>query len=490
MDVLDQASRIGARWFVLLLAVSFLTGELAADDAAEKATRPNVLIVIADDLRNELGCYGSDVVVSPHLDRLADESLVFDRAYCQKALCWPSRNSFFSGLMPHSLGTTDAHTTFRESHPGIASLPQWFRRHGWVTRGFGKILHDGQTDEASWSQPHFFPEPRHYASSDHLGKHPIINRAVEANRVNPLYERAEVEDEAYEDGLTARAARQAIAELATAGRSFFLMVGFHKPHTPFNAPARYWDLYDRPSLPLAPVPDPPSGAPLRHAVTHWQYVRSFQGIPRSGPMPEELARTVRHGYYACISYIDALTGGLVDQLDASGVRDNTIVMFWSDHGYQLGDHSMWSKHTNFEWATHVPLIISVPGAIAAGCRTEALVELVDIYPTLAELCALPLPQHLEGTSFSHLFHQPGGSARAAAFSEFTRGGARGMSIRTNDHRYTEWRSTKSDQVIARELYDYRVDGLEKENIARRPESRSLVERLQHKLRTRMGESIP
>lgn len=428
--------------------------------------KPNILIIIADDLRPDLGAYGDAFAVTPNLDRLAGEGLVFHRAYCQKAVCWPSRNSFFSGLMPASLGKkTNARTTFREEHPDIIALPQLFKEKGWYTRGFGKILHNGQDDPVSWSEPYYVPEPLHYAASENLGKHPIINKSVPENRVNPLFESADVKDDAYEDGLTALAAREAIRDVAVRDEPFFIMVGFHKPHTPFNAPKKYWDLYDRNSIPLAEYPNPPINSDPRYAVHNSNYVRSFKDIPQSGQLPDELAREIKHAYYACISYVDALVGDVLAELEATGQRDNTIIVFTSDHGYQLGDHSLWSKHTNFELATRVPLLVSMPGSPLNGRSTDGLVELVDLFPTLATLSGLPLPEHLEGKDFGRLLFEPDAVARSEAYSEFTRNGAVGRSIRTERFRYIEWRGLKSGKVVAQELYDHNNDPGENKSLA-------------------------
>lgn len=428
--------------------------------------KPNVLFIIADDLRTELGCYGSKVASSPNIDALAARGLRFDHAYCQGAVCWPSRNSFFSGLMPANLGKANSEITFRESHPDIASMPQWFKQHGWHTRGFGKVLHDGQDDPVSWSEPLFTPPPNQYGLTENQGKHPIINRSDPANRANPLFESADVSDESYEDGLTSDAAANAIRE-APEGKPFFYMVGFHKPHTPFNAPKKYWDLYSREEIPLSPVPNPPAKAPLDFAVHNWNYVRSFSAIPADGPMPDELAREARHAYFACVSYVDTLTGKLLSAIDETGRTDDTIVIFTSDHGYHLGDQSMWSKHTTFEIATRVPLIFAGP-PVPNGGSTKALVELVDLYPTLCDTAGLDKPDHLEGISFAPVLADPTTTARNSAYSEFNRKGAKGRSIRTGRFRYTEWRSLKTNELLARELYDHVSDPLESVNLANDP----------------------
>ena len=452
------------------------------DIEIEEPDRPNFLFVVADDLRPELRCYGSPIAVTPHLDALAKRGMRFDRAYCQKAVCWPSRNSFFSGLMPGDLGKADATATFRESHPDIYSLPQWFKEHGWQTRGFGKILHNGQDDSVSWSEPLYEPPPKHYALPENAGKHPVINRSDPSNRVNPLFEAAEVADEAYEDGLTTEAAIRAIKD-ASASEPFFFMVGFHKPHTPFNAPQKYWNLYSRDKIALSPVPHPPAKAPLDYAVHRWEYVRSFAGMPLEGPMPEDLAREVRHAYYACVSYVDSLFGKLVTALDDNGMLDNTIIIFTSDHGYHLGDHSLWSKHTNFEIATRVPLLVSGP-LVSKNAETSSFVELVDLYPTLCDLAGIYEPNHLQGKSFAEVLGDPDAKSRMSAYSEFNRKKAKGRSIRTDRFRYTEWRELDSGRLVARELYDHQQDPLESSNVVENERFKAVVSRLEKALTER------
>lgn len=476
------------KFHVSLMVVLVLFTACANENATMPSVvdkHPNVLIIIADDLRNDLGAYGDDLVVSPYLDALAEESLVFNRAYCQKAVCWPSRNSFFSGLMPGSLGKgVNSKNTFRAEHPDIVALPELFKNNGWYTRGFGKILHNGQDDPQSWSTPLFTPEALHYAAEENWGKHPIINRSVPENRVNPLFEAADVADDAYEDGLTADAAVKAIHAAAEYDEPFFMMVGFHKPHTPFNAPKKYWDLYDRTSIPLAEFPDAPLNVNEKYAVHGSNYVRSFKDIPLSGQLPDNLAREIRHAYYACISYVDSLIGDVVTALEETGQRDNTIIVFTSDHGYQLGDHSLWSKHTNFELATRVPLFISVPNSITIGQKTDTLIELVDLFPTLADLCGLESPEHLEGLSLASVLTGDKTEIRESAFSEFTRNGARGRSIRTKGFRYIEWRDTVSGEVVARELYDHGTDPGENRNVAAEVAYRSELSYLANQLEGR------
>ena len=456
---------------------------LASCGRAASAPAPNMLVIAIDDLRDELGCYGASHIHSPHIDRLAERGVLFDHAYCQKALCGPSRNSVFSGVRPDTARVIGNQQHFRQALPDIVAMPQLFKNHGYLTRGLGKFLHDNQDDPVSWTLPSFFVIDRQYALPENTGKTPWTDGVYPQNKQRPLYECADVPDDAYRDGVICQESIATIRFAVEREQPFFVIAGFHKPHTPFNAPKRYWDLYSREDIALAPNPFPPEGAPA-YALLDWPYVRSFQDIPDSGPMPDDLAREVKHAYFACISYIDAQVGKLLAELDALGIADNTVVALWSDHGYQLGEHGLWCKHTNFETSTKAPLIIADPRRQARGVRTGLFVELIDLFPTLAELAGLPPPAHLEGKSLAPLFDDPGAFAgrERAAFSQFTRAGLKGVSIRVKDFRYTEWRDLKrGGPVAARELYDHRVDPLENRNAAADPRHAETIRRLAKEL---------
>ncbi len=444
--------------------------------------RPNLLVIAIDDLRDELGCYGASHIHSPNIDSVAARGVRFDRAYCQYAVCGPSRASIFTGLRPDSTGVTSNKFHFRDRNPNIVALPQLFKNHGYWTQGLGKNLHNNMDDPPSWSEPYFFGEPRIYASDQHAGQLPGIDGIHAKNLQLPVLESADVDDHAYIDGTIADEALKSIRKAGKLDQPFLLMVGFHKPHSPFNAPKKYWDLYSRETIQLAPNPFPPTDAPA-FALNDWRYIRGFKGMPKKGLMPDELARQVKHAYFACISYIDAQVGKLLRELDAIGATDNTIVVIWSDHGYQLGEHGMWCKHTNFETSTKVPLIVADPRSKAGGTTTSARVELVGLFPTLADLCSLPKPSHLEGESFARLVRDPAAweDQDTAAFSQFHRGGNRGLSIRTGRFRYTEWRAIKTGRLSARELYDHQRDPLENTNVAERVDYRASVANLAKRL---------
>ena len=459
--------------------------------AVAESPKLNVLFVAVDDLRCEMGCWGQDYMVTPNIDRLAARGVRFTRTYCQQALCNPSRNSLVSGTRPDAFVSRARGGFYRTALPEVVALPQHFSDHGYYTRAFGKILHhngcgderlDPQYDPICWSEEMFWPTGGMYALRPDIfsrSMHLETWRPTAIPKPNkPLTEMADVDDDAYRDGMVAREAIRTLNRVAD--RPFFLAVGFFKPHTPFNAPKRYWDLYDPAKIRLAANPDPPRDVP-QVAMYDWQYIRSFRDMPEAGPMPDDQARHLLHAYYAATSYMDAQLGRVLDELDRLDLTDETIVLFWSDHGYMLGEHGIWGKHTNFEDATLTPMIVSTPGGKNAGGRCDALVELVDVYPTLSELCGLPLPDHLEGTSFAPLIENPKRPWKSAAFSQYRRGGTTGYSMRTERYRYTEWQNPRTGEVAARELYDHTVDPDENQNLATDPSRADLIDRLSAKL---------
>jgi iduronate 2-sulfatase len=442
--------------------------------AAGLAAKPNVLFIAVDDLRPELGCYGNALVKSPNIDRLAASGMTFKRAYCQQAVCSPSRTSLLTGTRPDTNRVWDLTTHFRKALPDVVTLPQLFRGQGYQTRAMGKIFHHGLDDEPSWSVPTLHPVARVM---------PPNAPGLEKSEINPKTRRGppfgspDVADNALHDGELADLAVAALGELKESGQPFFLAVGFIKPHLPFVAPKKYWDLYDPASIPIAPNPFHPKGAPAI-ALNGIGELRSYGGVPAGPRLPDAYARQLKHGYYAAVSYMDAQVGKVLDQLDRLGLRENTIIVLWGDHGWKLGEHAAWAKHSNVEDDTRAPLLVAVPGMKQAGKSTEALVEFVDIYPTLAELAGLPLPGHLEGTSFKPLLENPRAPGKPAAFSQYPRGKLMGYSMRTDRHRFTRWVDRKDmSKVKAVELYDHRADPQENVNIAKDPANRELVRQL-------------
>lgn len=494
-------------------------GALAASPLlAKKRPQPdkNILFIAVDDLRPDLGCYRHPVVKTPNIDRLAERGLVFDRAYCQQAVCSPSRTSVMTGLRPDSTGVLDLQTHFRRTRPDAVTLPQHLRRFGYETTAFGKIFHKPQLDDpASWSIAPWIPDSHAWGSDEARAFTASKWEQVRANGYRsderfyfdpakrtpanphirgwgmPSWEAADVDESELPDGQIADAAVAALRRLRD--KRFFTAVGFLRPHLPFIAPKKYFDLYPDEAIELAEHHERPAGAPPS-AMHDSEELRGYNDIPREGPVPAEKARELIRAYYASISYVDAQIGKLLDALDALGLTESTTVVLWGDHGYHLGSHGLWNKHTNFEDATRTPLIVSYPGQRSAGRRTRALTELVDIYPSLCDIVNVEIPDGLEGSAFTPLFEDPERLWKRAAFSQYPReipglGPGMGYSVRTARFRYTEWGAPGSASKAA-ELYDYKDDPLETRNIADRPENQSLVNGLSGMLNEGWRNSLP
>ena len=483
-----------------LLSFVFVAAALTSSVRAADVRPPNVLFIAVDDLRPALGCYGEREVLSPNIDRLSASGVTFTRAYCQYPICHVSRASLLTGLRPDSLGPDVKLSGIRVRHPDLITLPQLFKTHGYHTQSFGKIFHGSfQTafvgrsfdDPASWSVPGWFGSPQYYFTPEGME----VARQVYAKKTKSddtpnrwktefvqglATEAPDVPDRTLYDGEMTERAIQALRELKD--RPFFLGVGFLKPHLPFVAPKKYWDLYDRAKLSLPHPSTPPRDAPDMARQSSGE-LRGQYTTMRNHPLSEAQTRELRHGYYACVSYVDALIGRLLAEVNRLGLRENTVIVLWGDHGWHLGELDLWAKMTGFEYSARVPLIVSGPGVAAAGENCQALVELVDLFPTLCDLSALPPPTKLEGVSFASLLKHPDRAGKSAAFTQLVRGPATGRSIRTERHRFTRWHDTKNpDQTLALELYDYLADPVERENIAVRPENARLVGELTAKLK--------
>ena len=465
----------------MVLRQMVLPDHIEAMDGA----KTNVLFIAVDDLRTELGCYGKSQVISPNIDRLADSGTVFRRAYCQQAVCNSSRASLMTGLRPDTSRVWSLGTHFRDNVPDAVTLPQQFMNHGYHSQGMGKIYHTGhgnRNDKYSWSVPwgtprisnYLLPESREIIRQNRARAKAMQKEGKKARVVNgPTTECADVADNDYRDGATADRAIATLGEIVD--RPFFLAMGMSKPHLPFCAPKRYWDMYDPAKIELADNPYPPKDVP-KMAMTNWGEMRKYHGVPAKGPVSEEMARNLVHGYSACVSYIDAQVGRVIGELDRLGLRENTVIALWGDHGWKLGEHGAWCKHTNFELDANAPLIVSAPG-LKPGA-TDALVEFVDIYPSLCDLAGLPTPEAVEGTSFVPLMRDPNLPWKSAAFSQYPRGKVMGYSMRTDRWRYTEWvRRDEGREVVARELYDHVNDPAENVNVAGNAAHAETVKRL-------------
>ncbi len=468
-----------------------LTGAMTASLAAE-TSRPNVLLLLVDDLKPAIGAYGDPVANTPGLDRLASMGTRFELAYCNQAVCMASRYNLLLGSRSTSTGFYNFGTEFREVYPDAITLPQHFKNAGYQVESMGKVFHIGHgntNDAASWSVPHHKDKVIEYLLEESKPDGLTREEAFFTNapkhlgiRVRDLprgaaWESPDVLDEAYADGRVATHAIDRMRELSkNPDQPFFLAVGFARPHLPFSAPRTYWDLYDRSALPMPEFTDAPDGTPM-YAVKRGGEIRNYFPIPEAtNEYPEDLVRTLIHGYYASVSYMDAQLNRVLDELERLGLQDNTIIVLWGDHGFHLGDHSSWTKHSNFEQANRIPLMIVAPGVSRAGSSTKQLAETVDIYPTLAELAGLPLPatpQPVDGKSLVSVLRDPGHRVRDHAYHAYPRRGPVpriGCAIRTERYRLVAWIPWEGDAPIDYELYDYREDPLETRNLAdERPE---------------------
>jgi iduronate 2-sulfatase len=468
--------------------------------AAETAPRHrNVLLICVDDLKPLLGCYGSKTIRTPNIDRLAAGGTLFRRAYVQQAVCAPSRNAMLTGLRPETLGVYDLGTFFREGAPDAVTLPQRFKAAGYQAESVGKIFHVGhgnkQDHPTSWTTPLWMPKAGPYGPS---------GGSLKGARPPALA--VDAADDAFPDGQTAREAVNRLQALKD--RPFFLGVGFMRPHLPFVTPKKYWDLFNPTKLPVYPADATLPVGTTAFAGNNSGELRSYSDIPAVGPVTPETARHLVHGYHASVAFVDAQVGIVLDELDRLKLRDNTIVVFWGDHGWHLGDHGLWAKHTNFEQAAQCPLIISAPGR-ATGRSTDALVEVVDLFPTLCELAGFRAPAGLDGASITSLFDPSGKPVHEAVFHCYPRTvkadaldpdavppgaephvGLLGRAVRDARYRYVEWRAFKAKALAGVELYDYTSDPEETRNLANDPAQADTVKRLAALLAARPAARAP
>lgn len=474
---------------------------LAALFASAAAGAPkNVLFIVADDLNCAIGPYGDAAAKTPNLDRLAARGLTFERAYCQQAVCNPSRSSFLTGLRPDTVGVDDLRKYFRETAAGgstLITLPQHFKNHGYFCQDIGKIFHNmGETqDRRSWSIDEVFFKGTH-ADDTVFANTPPAKGEEKPTYKAPVSEALDVPDTAYRDGQIANFAAALIRDRAGSEQPFFLAVGFWRPHLPFVAPKKYWDLHDPDKIPKRSPASPPAGAP-EIAMHASREIHGYGLVPDDREFTEAEIRHYRHGYYAAISFMDAQLGEILDALEDSGQADDTIVVFTSDHGFHIGEHTLWGKTSNFELDARVPLIIASPEhASSRGKSTAALAELVDLFPTLADLAGIAddLPKRLEGVSLAPVVADPSASVKDAAFTQHQQPfyGSRenwkavGYSIRTDRWRYTEWRPLDGVELVERELYDHENDPGETHNLANTADRSEVVDELAARLAKTVG----
>lgn len=499
--------------------------------------KPNVLFIAVDDLKPVLGCYGDKLVKTPNIDKLAKRGTVFMQNYCQQAVSGPTRASLMTGMRPDYTGIWDLKTKMRDIHPEVLSLPQYFISKGYQTAGIGKIYDprcvDEELDKPSWSIPYFKNSDQYVSSitgkpesgyqlpatkalakkyreeglakglkgkdlNDYVGKY-----------IKPSVECADVPDNAYNDGSNALYAKELLAKFSKSGKPFFFAVGFSKPHLPFVAPKKYWDLYKRDEMPVAPFQQKALNGPeigYHTAAELYAYsdipeISSFSDQKVGLDLPVAKQKELIHGYYAATSYTDAQIGILMNALDSLGLSKNTIIVLWGDHGWHLGDHNLWCKHTNFEQATHAPLLISSP--VIKPSVTKSQSEFIDIFPTLCDLAGLSIPSHLDGKSLVPVMKDPKVTVKEYSVSQYPRpqnklesarlgwsdGEFMGYSLRTNSYRYTIWlkdtfRTSKTfskELVVATELYDYGKDPNETVNVVNEPGYTGIAKELNGKM---------
>lgn len=472
------------KWFAVSLSVILCHGFLVAQD------RPNILMIAVDDLRPMLSCYGDERVQTPNFDRLAVSGMLFERAYCNYSKCGPSRMSLMTGLRPGTVGVYSNNerdiTKFRKSRPDAVPMSRWFREAGYEVRGFGKIDHDGWAVPEDWSAPLFAGregEMLEVVNDD-------VTATLIADRANcPVAQAPDVADEFLFAGRMVNQVNRHLGELHE--KPFFYAVGFRRPHLPFVAPKRYYDLYAPDESWLAMNPKPPKnvphlawfnsdgyggmmkkvGDPMPDPLTRADAIalngfemRSYVGAPVQGEIPAANQIKLLHAYAACISYVDAQIGKLLDQLDESGLRENTIVLLWSDHGWHLGEKSAWGKMTNYEIANRIPFMISAPGMEPG--QTKSFAALLDVYPTLCDLAGIEPPTHLEGVSLVPVLKDAAASVKDVIFHEYSRykNDFMGHAVRTDRYRYVRW-TDRNGELVAEELYDLESDPMEMSNLS-------------------------
>ena len=496
-------------------AASALAGFGRASGQGREAGSPslNALLVLVDDLRPELGCYGSARVKTPQVDRLAVSGLTFLRCYCQQAASSPSRTALLTGLRPDTTGVYDQRTHFRRFLPDAVTIPEHFQAHGYETTAFGRIFDSSATeDPQSWSIAPWTPGGPDWRTqrNDALARsrwEQLRSSAWAADAPGSggsprpsgtpgpagaaSWSMAEGGEADLEDGRVARRAASAIAALRDS--RFLMAVGFRSPRLPLVAPERYFDLYPRGTWAAPEAPDPPRDAPP-FALHGSDEIRAYADIPSEGPIPDSKARELIRAYRACVSYTDTQVGLLLDALEENGLAESTVVAVAGINGSHLGELGLWNKNSNYEASTHAPLVVRAPGQRSAGRKTSALVESVDLFPSLCSVCGIPFPSRREGSSWQKLFDDPKRLWKRAVFSQHPRaipgvGAGMGYSMRTARHRYTEWSALDSPYSTA-ELYDYKESRNELRNLANRPEHVSLVNGLAHMLREGWRGSLP
>lgn len=443
---------------------------------SSQETQPNVLVFYVDDLRAELGCYGSETAITPNIDKLADEGIMFNKAYVQQAICGPSRMSALTGLRPETLGIYSIFTPLRKVHKDIVSLPQLFNENGYETISIGKVYHHGRDDQEVWTK-YIGKEPNAYLKPENIALMKRLKEEGVKPLKGPAFENADVEDEGYKDGRVAKHAIETLHKIKD--NKFIMFVGLSKPHLPFNSPKKYWDLYNKNDFKI-PSRKKPEGV-YRLALSPWGELKSYSNIPNEGDLDDDLTRDLIHGYHASISYIDAQVGKVMQTLEDLDLRKNTMIIFMSDHGYKIGDYASWCKQSNMEIDVRVPLIISREtnyNKRVEGKTSDALVENVDIFPTLVDICNLESAPVSEGKSILPVLNNPKTAWDEAAYSVYARGkDIMGVTTTDGEWRYTEWRNSITQGILGAELYEHKKSLISYKNVSGNKKYKKVEERM-------------
>lgn len=450
--------------------------------------KPNIMFIVIEDLGINLGCYGKSYIKTPHMDQLAKEGIQFNRAYVNQPVCAASRASFLMGLRTHTCGVDYPYSYYfmEEIAPNHETLSQFFYNRGYFTRNFGKIHHGVELDEVS--MPHLDGKASAYLHPDHLK---LLKDGGKQSDLPP-YEMVDLPENQFKDGQLAEAVVEGLKSWDKSS-PFCFAVGFHKPHLTLSAPKKYWDLYNRDEIPLAENRYRPEGAPDMAYNRYNLHQYKWEHAEPKKLFSEKYERKLRHAYFACVSFIDAQIGKILKTLDEIGERENTIVSLVTDHGFHIGDLNNWGKTTMFEASLHIPMIISAPQMAKRNIKTDGLVEILDMYPTVIELSGHQVPEYMEGVSMVPLMKNPERDWKKAVFSRTPRdllGRVRGLSMRTDQYRYTEWKDTLLDEVHERELYDLKKDPHQTKNIAHEPANKDLIVKLSKQLKAHWKGALP
>lgn len=496
----------------------------AKEGEQDPSSKMNVILIAIDDLRTELGYYENNQAITPNFDRLADNGVAFLNAYCQVSLSAPSRASLMTGLRPDALRVWDLRDSFRKINPDIITMPQYFKKFGYHTVSIGKIFHNHMPDSISFDEPDLRPEAyktpeliNRDAESFYVDHKLMLDLdSVRSERISKrkygvgggwnygvAVENTDAEDSLFYDGAQTELAIRKLKELKKNNKPFFLALGFYKPHLPFSAPKKYWDLYDRNNIRQPDNKYLPIGSPVMAADNNYELNACYDlrvNHPALYSMSDDTALLLKHGYLACVSFIDACLGKILDELERLELSDNTMIVLYGDNGYKLGEHNGWCKQTNYKTDINVPLIVSTPKMKTKGLKSNTVTELLDVFPTICDEVGIPIPEYLDGASLKPLFSNPDKPVKKAAYSQIHRfphislDGKRymGLSMMTDRWHYIKWYhwndiTKQLLEPVECELYDLRNDKNENRNLSRLAKYARIIEKLDNGLQAIRNE---